>query len=119
MDSLNNVTLVGTLERDPTMRFVPASGSPCCTATLRCDEAGSGEQVFRLYVPLESHGRCAEALCCPHGWRPGGSAGQARLAQQARGEEKGGLVVMVSRVSVLLEATATARTRQTDRQTRT
>ena len=62
MDSLNSVALVGALERDPTMRFVPASGSPCCTATLRCDETGSGGQTFRLYVPLEAYGRTAEAL---------------------------------------------------------
>lgn len=108
MDSVNNVTLVGCLERDPSMRFVPASGMPSCTATLRCDEAGSSGQVFKLYVPLEAYGRTAEALSI---LTAGALVGvQGKLAWRKReGDEKGGLVVMVSRVSLLL-ATATAAT---------
>jgi single-stranded DNA-binding protein len=87
------------------MRFVPASGMPSCTATLRCDEGGSGGQVFNLYVPLEAYGRTAETLGA---LTTGALVGvQGKLAWRKReGDEKGSLVIMAQRISVLLALAA-------------
>jgi single-stranded DNA-binding protein len=105
MESLNSVVLVGIIERDPTMRFVPASGMPCCVGTLRCDEIGTGGQTFRLYVPPEAYGRTAETL----GTLTAGAfiGVQGKLAWRKReGEDKGSLVVMAQRISALLAMAA-------------
>ena len=56
---LNNVTLTGTLERDPITRF-QETGTQQVSFTLRVDEAGPAGQLFKLYVPCEAYGQAGE-----------------------------------------------------------
>lgn len=60
--ALNVVSLVGVLERAPSVRFDHASGTALCSVTLRLDEPSASGTPFRLYVPLEAWGKTGEAL---------------------------------------------------------
>jgi len=58
---LNHVTLTGTLERDPIMRFAD-HGTQQVIFTLRLTEAGPcAGQAFTLFVPCECYATTAEA----------------------------------------------------------
>jgi single-stranded DNA-binding protein len=104
MDSLNVVALTGALERDPTIRFDEGSGTPRCSATLRCEELGTNGSTFTLYVPLEAWGKTAEALGALHAGALVAVQGKLcwRKYRTKQGEEKGGLAVLLGKVSVLV-----------------
>jgi single-strand DNA-binding protein len=60
---VNQVTITGTLERDPITRFQPdGHGSQHVCFTLRCCEMGPAGQTWQLYVPVECYGNVAELL---------------------------------------------------------
>ena len=56
---LNHVTLTGTLEREPIVRFAD-HGTPQVSFMLRLTEAGPAGQEFKLYIPVEAYGQAAE-----------------------------------------------------------
>ena len=56
---LNQITLTGTLERDPITRFAD-HGTQQVNFTLRLTEAGPAGQAFTLYVPCEAYGQAGE-----------------------------------------------------------
>lgn len=104
MDSLNVVALTGTLERDPAMRCDEGSAAPRCSATLRCDEVSASGSTFKLYVPLEAWGKTAEALGELHAGALVAIQGKLcwRKHTTKQGEEKGGLAVLLGKVSVVM-----------------
>jgi single-stranded DNA-binding protein len=104
VDSLNVVALTGILERDPTIRCDPDSGTPRCSGTLRCEDVGASGSTFKLYVPLEAWGKTAEALGELHAGALVAVQGKLcwRKYVTKAGEEKGTLAVLVGKVSMLM-----------------
>ena len=59
-NGLNHVTLIGTLERDPSTRFTADHGLQQVSFTLRLTEAGPAGQAFTLLVPCQCYAEVAE-----------------------------------------------------------
>ena len=57
---LNNVTLTGTVERDPVTRFAD-HGTQITGLYAQLTEAGPAGQAFTLFVPCEAYSQAAEA----------------------------------------------------------
>jgi Single-strand binding protein family len=109
MESLNSVSLVGILERDPVTKFEGDRGIQVTTFTLRLDEPGKGAkagQVFRVYIPVECYTTTAERAADLNAGDLVGLEGKLvwRRATDPNGQKPGSLVVFARQVSLLQAA---------------
>lgn len=105
MDCLNTVCLTGTLERDPVTK-VDDHGTQLVTFTVRLDESGKDNAVFKTYIPVECYGRTAERAADGGAGDVLGIEGKLKWKSYVdkHGEKRSTLCVLARQVSVLAPA---------------
>ena len=106
MDSLNTLTLVGILDRDPSTRF-EREGLQVTTFTLRLEEhgrEGKAGQVFRTYVPMIAYSKTAEVAADLNAGDLLGVEGKLVWRSDWPGQTKGTLAVLARQVTCLVPA---------------
>lgn len=91
---INDVTLLGTLAREPRSE-TPAGQSPFVSCALKMGERGRDNAMHYTYVPFDAYGRAAETLA---GLSPGVSVflrGKLTWKRDPTQQTKGALRVTV------------------------
>jgi len=91
---INDVTLLGTLAREPRSE-TPAGQSPFVSCALKMGERGRDNMMYYTYVPFDAYGRAADSLA---GLSPGASVflrGKLTWKRDPTQQTKGALRVTV------------------------